>query len=130
MKTGARPAPRVNPADAGTGLEAQAMTPAEKTYRDAAAKADAWADKAEASGRLEDAATLTTLAAAANEKADRLAAAETARPPVLRGPAEPDTSTACALCGAHGVRTSGGLLLACTNPDCCRYGTSVAATVF
>ena len=34
------------------------MTSAEKHCRDAAAKADAWADKAEAAGRLEDAATL------------------------------------------------------------------------
>lgn len=106
------------------------MTAAEKTCRDAAAKADAWADKAETSGRLEDAAVLTTLACAALEKAARLAAAEAARPPVLRGPAEPDPSTACSLCGARGVRASGGLLLACTNPDCCRYGSAVAATVF
>lgn len=106
------------------------MTPAEKTLRDAAAKADAWAEKAESAGRLEDAATLAALAACATEKAALLAKAEASRPPALRGDSEPDPSTACALCGAPGVRTSRGLLLACTNPDCCRHGIPVAATVF
>lgn len=106
------------------------MNAAEKTYRDAAAKADAWAEKAESAGRLEDAATLMTLAASANDKADRLAKADAARPPVLRSGSEPDPSTACCLCGARGIRTSNGLMLACTNPDCCRYGSPVAATVF
>lgn len=106
------------------------MTAAEKTFRDAAAKADAWAAKAEAAGRLEDAATLATLAAAANEKAVRLAKAEAVLPPALRAGAGPDPSTACSLCGAPGVRSGNGLLLACTGPDCCRFGIPVAATVF
>ncbi len=106
------------------------MTPAEKQYRTAAAQANAWADKAEASGRLLDAATLTTLAASASEKADLMATADASRPSLLRGSAEPDPQTSCALCGCPGIRRNGGLLLACTNPSCCRYGTAVAATVF
>jgi hypothetical protein len=106
------------------------MTPAEKTFRDAAAKADAWADKAESAGRLEDAATLATLAAAAKDKADRIAAAEIERPPALRGAADPDPSTACALCGAHGVRLPGHGLLACSNRSCIRHGLPVSPDWF
>jgi len=106
------------------------MTAAEKTLRDAAAKADAWSVKAEEAGRLEDAATLCALAAAAKEKADALAKAEATLPPALRGGSEPDPSTSCALCGSPGVRRSGGLTFACANPACVRHGSAVAATVF
>lgn len=106
------------------------MTAAENNFRAAAAKADAWAEKAEAAGRLEDAATLATLAAAAKEKADALAKAASALPPALRRGCEPDPSTACSLCGAPGVRANGGLTLACTGCTCVRYGSPVAATVF
>lgn len=106
------------------------MTAAEQSYRNAALQADAWADKAEASGRLADAATLMILAAAAQEKADNLAKAASTRPQVMQSGAEPDPSTSCALCGAHGVRPPNSLLIACTNPDCCRYGIPIAAAVF
>ena len=106
------------------------MTAAESCLREAAAKADAWAEKAEASGRLGDAASLCVLASSAKEKADALAVAEASRPPALRGDSAPDPSTACALCGSPGIRKSAGLLLACSNPGCLRYGAPVAATVF
>lgn len=106
------------------------MTAAEKHWRDAAAAADAWAEKAERAGRLEDASTLCSLAAAANEKAGLVAKAEAARPPALRGAPAPDPSTACALCGSPGVRVPGLPLIACTNAKCIRRGLPVAASVF
>mgnify|MGYP001167468865 CR=1 FL=1 len=118
---------------AGPQFPLKTMTSLEKSLRDAAAKADTWAEKAEKAeqaGRLEDAATLCTLAAAAKEKADRLAQSEAALPPVCRGDSVPDASTACSICGAPGIRSHAGLMLACTNPECIRYGSAVAATVF
>ncbi len=104
------------------------MTDFEKSFRVAADKADAWADKAEKSGRLEDAATLRTLAAAAQDKAGRLARDEAAKPPSCSG--HPDASTACSLCGAPGIRGHNGLTLSCTNPACVRFMCDVAANVF
>ena len=99
------------------------MTDAEKCYRDAAAKADEWAVKAETSGRLEDTATLAILAAAALYKADRLAIADAEKPPALQNGAAPSISHRCVLCGAPCVLSHGGLLAACTSRDCIRYGT-------
>lgn len=106
------------------------MTSQEKHCRDAAAKADLWADKAEAAGRLEDAATLAALAAWAKERADRIAASSAKMAAVTPDDASPDPSTACRLCGSPGIRAHGGLLLACSNPACIRNGSAVAATVF
>jgi hypothetical protein len=99
------------------------MTDAEKCCRDAAAKADEWAVKAETSGRLEDTATLAILAAAALYKADRLAIADAEKPTALQNGAAPSPTHLCALCGAPCVLSHGGLLAACTSRDCVRYGT-------
>ncbi len=107
------------------------MTSAEKSYRDAAAKADAWSAKAEASGRIEDAATLCTLASAAKEKAGALAKADASLPPALRDDgAATSCGLSCALCGAAGRAAFGGLLCVCPNSACVRYGVPVSATVF
>ena len=106
------------------------MTPMEKSLRAAAAKADEWAEKAENAGRLEDAATLTTLAAAAKARADWVAKREADLPPSVRGDAAPDQTTSCAICRAPGIRGSAGLTLSCSNPACIRYGCPVAATTF
>ena len=97
------------------------MTAAEKSYRDAAEKADEWGAKLELSGRIDDAATMAVLAAAAKHKADRLAIEDSDKPPVLRGdPVKSDK--ACSSCGAVGVLVSAGLLIACPNPQCAFYG--------
>lgn len=100
------------------------MTDAEKCYRDAASKADEWTVKAETSGRLEDAATLTILAAAATYKATRLAMEDADKPPALQGDVVATPDARCVICAAPCVLSHGGLLAACTNPDCVRYGTS------
>ena len=107
------------------------MTAAEKSYRDAAAKADAWSAKAEASGRIEDAATLCTLAAAAKEKADALAKAVASPPLTLSddGDVVP-CGSACRLCGSAGRPSFGGILYTCSNPACIRNDVPVSAFAF
>ena len=125
----------VPPAHAGRAApgdtEKKTMTPAEKVYRDAAAKADSWAEKEEAAGHLDAASTLTALAAAAKEKADLLAAADSSKPPALRVGDPAYSGRPCVMCGeTRGVLSHGGLLCACSNPSCIRYGNPVPTLRF